>query len=337
MEEKRNSTLKDVALLAGVSLGTASKVANGIYVRPEFRIKVEAAMEELQYVPNTIARSLKMKATKTIGIIVPDISRTVASKIVQGVDAVGQQAGYSTMICSTQIQEKNELSAIKTFAEKMVDGIVYTGNTVSPKVARALKQLGVPVVLVSTYYNDRYFSTVQIDNEKAAYEAVKLLLKHEHREIAMLAGEKDDQNAGEPRLRGYFRALQEYGIKINDSLVKYGHYRALDGYKNMSQLLDEQVDFSAVFCASDDMAFGALKSIAERGLKVPEDISIIGFDGIDMIDYTYPCLGSVYQPLYDFGAEAAKIIISQVEEKRAGTHLILEYKVKANGSVLQKQ
>ncbi len=333
MIDKKNCNLKDVAALAGVGLGTASKVANGIYVRPAYRIRVEQAMDELHYIPNTIARSLKMRATKTMGVIIPDISRTVTSKIVQGVDAVAQQAGYSTMICSTQIKEENELSAIKTFVEKMVDGIVYTGNTVSPKVARALKQTGVPVVLVSTSYNDNYFSTVQINNEKASYEAVKLLMKYGHRKIAMLAGEQGDSNAGEPRLAGYRRALEEYHVEFQDDKVTFGHYRAEDGYENMKRLLSGRADFTAVFCSSDDMAFGALKAINEQNLKVPDDISVIGFDGIDIINYTTPQLGSVYQPLLEFGAESARIIINQIEQKRPRTNLILDYKIRENQSI----
>lgn len=333
MGEQKSCNLKDVAALAQVSLGTASKVANQIYVRPELRIRVEQAMKELHYVPNTIARSLKRKSTRTIGIIIPDISRTVTSKIVQGVDEVGQKAGYSTMISNTQIREENELSAIKTFKEKMVDGIVYTGNTVSANVARTLKQTGIPVVFVSTGYDDKYFSSVRIDNEKAAYDAVCLLLKHGHRTIAMLAGEEDDPNAGEPRFCGYQRALREYGIAFYERLVAHGHYRVEDGYLNMKKLLDQELRFTAVFCASDDMAFGALKAISERKLQVPDDLSILGFDGIDSINYITPKLGTVYQPLFEFGAEAAKILISQIEEGRGSVNLTLNYEIKENESV----
>lgn len=334
MGNGKSCNLKDVAALAQVSLGTASKVANDIYVRPALRIRVEQAMEELHYVPNTIARSLKMKTTRTIGIIIPDISRTVTSKIVQGVDEIGQKAGYSTMICNTQIQEENELSAIKTFKEKMVDGIVYTGNTVSAKVARMLKQTGIPVVFVSTGYEDKYFSSVRIDNEKAAYEAVNLLINRGHKSIAMLAGEKGDLNAGEPRFTGYQKALMEHGIEYRENLVEHGHYRVEDGYVNMKKLLDKKEVFTAVFCASDDMAFGCLKAISERKLQVPVDISVLGFDGIDIINYITPKLGTVYQPLFEFGAEAAKILISQIEQGRPSTNLVLNYEIKENESVL---
>lgn len=331
--EKKACNLKDVAALAGVSLGTASKVANNIYVRPALRIRVEQAMKELNYVPNTIARSLKMKSTKTIGIIIPDISRTVTSKIVQGVDSVGQKAGYSTMICNTQIMEENELSALQTFKEKMVDGIVYTGNTVSEKVAKTLKQINIPVVFVSTSYDDKYFSSVRIDNEKAAFDAVSVLCEKGHTKIAMLAGEKDDLNAGAPRLEGYKKALEARNICVNEDIVLYGQYRAEDGYQNMLKLLEQDQAITAVFCASDDMAIGALRAMKEKDIRVPEDISIMGFDGIDIIDYIYPKIGTVYQPLFEFGTEAAKVLISQIEDKRASADLILEYEIKENDTV----
>lgn len=335
MSDKKNCNLKDVAALAQVSLGTASKVANNIYVRPALRIRVEQAMKELHYVPNTVARSLKLKSTKTIGIIIPDISRTVTSKIVQGAEEVGQKAGYSTMICNTQIKEDNELLAIKNFKEKMVDGVIFTGNTISDKVAKSLKQSGMSVVFVSTSYHDKYFSSVTIDNDSAAYDAVQLLLDHGHKRIAMLAGEKNDLNAGLPRLNGYRRALFDNGEKYEESLVRYGHYRVEDGYRNMKELLESAEIFSAVFCASDDMAFGAMKAIGEKGLRVPEDISVMGFDGIDIIDYISPKIGTVYQPLFEFGAEAARILISQIENNRSGANLILDYTVKKNESVMK--
>lgn len=335
MADKKSNNLKDVAALAQVSLGTASKVVNDIYVRPALRIRVEQAMKDLHYVPNSIARSLKINTTRTIGIIIPDISRTVTSKIVQGVDEVGQKSGYSTMICNTQIREENELSAIKNFKEKMVDGIIYTGNTVSDKVARAMKQTGMPIVFVSTGYEDKYFSSVRIDNEKAAYEAVGLLLSRGHKRIAMLAGERVDMNAGEPRLMGYRKALADSGVSFDDRLVEFGHYRVEDGYQNMKILLEKPEHFTAVFCASDDMAFGALKAVSEKNLRVPEDISILGFDGIDFINYITPKIGTVYQPLFEFGAEAARILISQIEEKRTSTNLILNYEIKENESVLK--
>lgn len=331
--KKKSCNLKDVAAFAGVSLGTVSKVANDIYVKPALRIKVEQAMKELNYVPNTIARSLKMKSTKTIGIIIPDISRTVTSKIVQGIDNIGQKAGYSTMICNTQIKEEKELSALKTFKEKMVDGIIYTGNTVSPKVAKALKEMNIPVVFVSTSYDDKYFSSVRIDNEKAAFDAVNMICGKGHTKIAMLAGEKEDLNAGVPRLEGYKKALEKRGIFYNENLVVYGTYRAEDGYQNMNRLLEKEEEITAVFCASDDMAIGALKAIEEHGLKVPEDISLMGFDGIDIIDYINPKIGTVYQPLFEYGAEAAKILISQIEDGRASTDLILGYTIKENDTI----
>lgn len=331
--KKSSCNLKDVAALAEVSLGTASKVVNKIYVKPVLRIRVEQAMKELHYVPNTIARSLKMKSTKTIGILIPDISRTVTSKIVQGVDSVGQKFGYSTMICNTWIKEENEISALNTFHEKMVDGIIYTGNTVSGKIAETLKQLNVPVVFISTGYDERCFSSVKIDNEKAAYDAVCILCDNGHRHIAFLAGEKRDPNAGKTRIKGYQKALEKYNITYREELVTYGQYRAQDGYDNMHQLLENSLEITAVFCASDDMAIGALRAIKEKGLEVPGDISIMGFDGIDIIDFITPKIGTVYQPLFEFGAEATKILISQIEDARPSTNLILDYEIKQNDSI----
>ena len=160
--EKQRYNLKDVAKLAGVSLGTASKVINNQYVRPEARLKVEEAMQELDYTPNAIARSLKANSTKTIGIMIPDISSPVVGKVLRGIEKISRDSGYSILLYNTTRNTRLEEDAIQAFMRSQVDGIIYLGNTVGDEIAEGLKRTHVPVVFAMTQYPDKYFSSVTI-------------------------------------------------------------------------------------------------------------------------------------------------------------------------------
>ena len=285
--EKQRYNLKDVAKLAGVSLGTASKVINNQYVRPEARLKVEEAMQELDYTPNAIARSLKANSTKTIGIMIPDISSPVVGKVLRGIEKISRDSGYSILLYNTTRNTRLEEDAIQAFMRSQVDGIIYLGNTVGDEIAEGLKRTHVPVVFAMTQYPDKYFSSVTIDNEEAAYHAVTYLCGKGHRRICLLAGEADDPNSGIPRTEGYCRALGEQGISVDPTLIVCGGYRLERGYEDMKRLLGERRDFTAVFAVSDDVAIGAMRAVQEAGLGVPEDLSIVGFDGIEMAAVSY--------------------------------------------------
>lgn len=334
MKEKYN--LKDVAALAGVSLGTASKVINHIYVKPESRLKVEAAMEKLNYTPNAIARSLKANTTRTIGVVIPDISSPVVGKVLKGIEDSGRKSGYSILIADTALNRIVEEEAIRMLVEKQVDGILYVGNTVSDKVADLLRSVGIPVVFVMTSYADKAFSSVTIDNNRAARDAVDYLCAKGHEAILMLAGEADDPNAGIPRLKGYCEALESHNIVVNPELVIHGGYRLERGYQDMERVLSGKLEFTAVFAVSDDVAIGAMKALAGTGNRIPDDISVMGFDGIDMIRYTVPSLTTVAQPFYRLGAEGIHELVHRINGGRANTNLFLPYEIVENDSVAER-
>ncbi len=329
---KNNITLKDVAKFAGVSLGTASKVVNNIYVKAETKTRVEKVIKELNYTPNAIARSLKVKYTKTIGVIISDISSPIVSKIVTGIQDIGNMAGYSVMLYDTKMRQADEIKAINLYNNKMVDGIIFTSNTITEPIADLLKKVGIPTVLVATKDESGYFSSVTIDNEKAAYTAVKHLCELGHKKIAMLSGKVDDPNAGIPRVIGYKKALAEFDINYNESYLYYGNYRFEDGYIGMKNLLTIDKTITAVFSASDEMAMGAIKALHNVGKRIPKDISIIGFDGTEMINYTVPTLSTIEQPLYDFGAIGMKILLEQIKNSNHKENIIVDFKLVENGS-----
>jgi LacI family transcriptional regulator len=325
--------LKDVAKLAEVSLGTASKVINNIYVKPELRLRVEAAMKTLDYTPNAIARSLKANTTNSIGIMIPDISSPVVGKVLKGIENKGREAGYSLLIYQTAMDSKVEEEAIDTFLRNKVDGIIYAGNTVTDHIASKLRGTKVPVVFVMTDYPDKSFSSVRIDNESAAYTAVDYLCSSGHKKILMLAGKPDDPNAGVPRLEGYKSALKAHHIIMDNQLVLSGNYSLNRGYTDMKRVLSEALDFTAVFAVSDEVAIGAVKALTEAGMSVPKDVSIIGFDGIDMVDFVTPALATISQPFYQLGEESANVLINRLKFGKGNVSLIFPHQLKKNGSV----
>lgn len=330
---KKKVNLKDIARHAGVSLGTASKVINNKYVKPDYRIRVESSMKELNYIPNAIARSLKIRSTRTIGVIISDISSPVASNIVAGIEKIGRISGYNLMLYDTKMSQTDEVDAIRIFTEKLVDGIIYTSNTVTDLIANKFLSIDIPVVFIATKYPNDKFSSVTIDNERAAYFAVNYLCQCGHTNISMLSGPFDDPNAGFPRITGFKNALNDNSIKINDMLIVPGDYRLKDGYKGMKEILRVDKNVTAVFCASDEMAIGAIRALNEEGYSVPDDVSVVGFDGIEIINYTNPTITSIKQPLYEFGIEGMKILLDKIDNKKSNINLVLDYTFIENESV----
>jgi Transcriptional regulators len=333
---KKTWNLKDVAKFANVSLGTASKVTNGIYVRPELRMRVEAAIKELNYTPNVIARSLKMNSTNTIGIMIADVSSPVISKVVKGIEDFNRQKNYNGIIYQTELEIDGEIRGIETFIRNKVDGILFIGNTVEVETARYLKASNVPVVFIMTNYDDEVFSSVTIDNREAAYVAVDYLCQKGYHDILILAGKKEDPNAGMPRLEGYKKALKKHNITIKEELIVHGGYHLQRGYEDMQRILSEKIEFSAIFTVSDEVAIGALKALREKGVQVPEDVSIIGFDGIEMIYYTEPALTSISQPFYELGQKASEILMERMKGSYENVHVVLPFQLIENQSVNNK-
>jgi LacI family transcriptional regulator len=323
-----NISLKDVAKHAGVGLGTASRVLNNHpSVSDSIKKLVLDAMKELNYEPNAIARSLKIKSTNTIGVIVPDITSAFFPEVVRGIEDAASVYQYNIILCNTDLNSEKEKSSLGMLSEKKVDGILFISNTVCQDTAEKFEQMNIPVVLVATSHTKgSSLPSVTIDNEKAAYEAVDYLCKLGHKKIYMIAGGFDDPNAGIPRVSGYKMALKDNGNIISDNMIYEGDYNYISGYSNMKKILQQTNLPTAVFVASDIMAIGASKAILEKGLRIPEDISIMGFDGVEAAEFFYPSISTIVQPRYAMGAVAMNLLVKlmnkqEVEEK----NLLLDY------------
>ena len=319
--------IKDVAQRAGVSISTVSRVVNQSKpVKPKTRDRVLEAIEELSYRPNAIARSLKIKHTQSIGIMVPDIANQFYPEVVRGIEDVANMYEYTIFLCNTDLDYDKEIQYYTELEEKQVDGMIIMGNLISDELARKISDSEIPVVLIGSRHEN--LPSVTIDNEKAARDAVYYLIERGHQRIGMISGKLKDPIIGKARLEGYRQALQEASIPWRSELVVEGGYRFKSGYEGARQLLMLEEVPTAVFVASDEMAIGAMRAILEKGLTIPGDIAVMGFDNVDMSGKVFPSLTTIGQPMYEMGAIGTRLLTKYLQgEVVSAGKIVLEYEL----------
>ncbi|MBT2287771.1 catabolite control protein A [Paenibacillus albidus] len=309
-------TIYDVAREAGVSMATVSRVVNNNpNVKPQTRKKVFEAIERLGYRPNAVARGLASKKTTTVGVVIPDISNSIFAEIARGIEDIANMYHYNIILCNADKRKEKEIRVINTLLEKQVDGLLFMGGTVTEEHIQAFQTSAVPIVLCATRDEKGTYPSVDIDHETAAFDAVNTLIRHGHREIAMISGTLQDPANGYARFQGYKRALEAAGIEYQEDLVRIGNYRYESGVEAMKYFLGLKKKPTAIFAATDEMAIGAIHSIQDEGLKVPDDFSIISVDNIRMASMVRPLLTTVAQPMYDLGAVAMRLLTKLMKKE----------------------
>lgn len=296
-------TIKDVARLSGVSISTVSRVMNSPdIVSPGTKERVEQAIQQLGYSPNALARGLISKETHTVGVLIPDISNYYASEIVKGLEDAGHEAGMSLILCNTNRDPERMIHYFNVLKQKQVDGVVFTSELFTKEYYELIAHTKIPIVLASTKSLDDNIPTVKINDEQAGFDAVEYLVAKGHTNIGMISGPRDDLIAGLPRFLGFERAHRELlGILDADERVEFSSFRFEGGYYAMKRLYLKRPAITAVFCASDEMALGAMSYLDEIGIRVPADISILGFDNTKIAKMSIPKLTTVAQPMYEIG------------------------------------
>lgn len=321
--ENLKLTIKDIALMAGVSKATVSRVLNDSKpVSEDIRKKVINVIEETNFQPSQVARSLINKETKLIGVIIPDVSNPVFSKIIQGVEQEAIKNGYNVLLCNSRYLEEAEIDYLDILRDKEVDGLVYHGFKTSEKVENKLKVFNKPIVLVGINSKKLKLPVIMIDNEKASYEATMYLIKLGHSKIAMIHGPLDDPFAGALRYKGYVKAMKEKKLEIYKELLVEGHYKLKDGYKGMTKILTSKEIPTAVICANDEMAIGAIKCAIDNEMKVPDEISFIGFDNIEISEIYSPSVTTISQPFESKGKSAMELLIKMIKGEKTDEVII---------------
>lgn len=309
------ATMKDIARQTGLGLATISSYFNGGNVREKNRIKIEAAIEELHYEVNEVARGLKTNATKTIGVVIPELNNIFCSEIITGMEDVLRSHGYATIICDCRTNRELEKEAVDFLTRKRVDGIINMPVDVTGSHLEAFQNTGKPIVLIDRRIQGLECDSVLVDNQKAARDAVELLIKNGHRQIGMIGGPRDVFTAQE-RLKGYCKAHEQAGIPVRESLICHGDYTIQGGVHSLEELVKRNKDMTAVFVANYEMTMGAVIGVNELGIRIPDQLSMIGFDNLQFARACSPKLTIVSQPTQEIGREVSRIILEHLEDRK---------------------
>jgi LacI family transcriptional regulator len=320
-------TLTDVARAAGVSPSTVSRILNGTAMVNEIkRQRVLEVIDRLGYRPNIMAQSLKTGQSMSIGVLTQELDSLFYGKTLKGIEMGLADSQYHPLFVGGHWREQDELASLEVLNRRRIDALIVLGGLISAQ--QLLDQAKtMPVVVVSRIVAGLEAQCIDIDNQQAAFEATKHLLDLGHRRIAHITGPLLRQDAQE-RLAGYRMALKQAGIDIDERLVCEGDYNEQSGVLAMDVLLLRASRLTAVFAANDSMAHGARLTLFRRGIRVPEDISLIGFDDLPTARYSIPPLTTVRQPMLEMGQEAAELVLGlleggEVSAKKIKTELIV--------------
>ena len=298
----------DVARQAGVSPSTVSRILNGTAkVSDDKREAVLAAIAKMNFAPNQMAQGLKKGRSLTIGIVVQDISSPFFDETLRGVDDGLKGTGYASVIVSGHWNADEEAERIRLLLARKVDGIILLSGRISDEAVLGFSGQR-PIVSTGRALQTRTALGFKINNEYGAYLAVRHLVELGHRRIAFISGPANNMDA-EERLAGYQRALEESNIDADPHLIVEGNYHEASGMMAMNRLFDTHQQFTAVFAANDLSAYGARLALYRKGIRVPDDISLVGFDDLPGSSYTTPPLTTIRQPLYDIGRIATHALL----------------------------
>lgn len=320
------ATMKDVKNKTGLSMATISKYLNGGNVLPENKALIESAIKELNYEVNELARGLVKNKTKIVGVMVYDIASYFSGTILHYIGTELRKKGYAMMICDSgndaQVEEEN----LKFLVNRKVDGIIAMPVSFNGAFLKPAQEAGIPVVLIDRAFQNEEFDCVCIDNRVAAYRAVDILIKNNHKKIAIIGSDKVD--TGVERYKGYREAMEQAGIPINPDYVKMSSFSVDVGFNKMKELLGMENPPTAVLLSNYETALGGVMAVNESDVSCPEDISIFAFDDLLVANVVKPSLWLVVQPMETLCLNAVRLLMERIQEERMDEPLKLSFGAK---------
>lgn len=327
------SSIKDVALKAGVSISTVSRVMNNSKnVSPELAKRVQDAVTELEYSANLAAHSLRSIRSRLIAVIVTSFSRPFFTGILEGINAVAAGAGYTVLLAETHDNLADEIKLVSEFKSRCVDGIIlassaYGNDRHTKEYIHSLEKLekkgmSIPVVTLEYAFQNTNISAVIVDNEKSAYNAVTYLVRELGRKNIVHISLPSQHFLGMQRVAGYKRALRDAGIPVRKKYILEGDYSSYSGYRITNELIQSGEKFDAIFCANDQMAVGAVLACNENAIAIPDEIAIVGNDDIFAASLVRPSLTSIRVPQYEIGTSAMKVLMRLIEDSQFGRRIV---------------
>ena len=309
-------TIKDIAEMAGVSISTVSRVINDSKpVNEDVRKRVLEAMKQTNYRANTLLTTIVHNDSSLIGVIIPEFSNTVLTELVEGMNKIAKLYGYDVVISLTDGTLENELHYLQQFRSLSVNGVIFVGSQLDEKHLTILKEADIPCVAAGQISDIPSIPSVHVDNITASYEAVKYLIQKGHRKIAMMKG-PGDMAVGGHRFKGYQQALMDASLLLQKEWVVESGISLEDGITAMKQIAESSSMPTAVFCATDSMAIGAMNYLIDHGYRIPEDVSVFGFDGSLMSRMVRPKLSTVDYSAMEMGMTATRSLIKLIKGER---------------------
>ncbi len=327
------ATIKDIARETGLSIATISKYLNGITIKKQNKTIIDEAIVKLNYTVNEYARGLKINKTRTIGVIIPELSNIFITNIISKMEETLRQNGYSTIICDCQSDANIEIDAVKFLLSKRIDGIINMPTDLEGGHLKIAIENSVPTLLIDRMINnlENKVDSVVIDNSKAAADAVSYLTQNGHKDIGIILGPQNIYTSSE-REKGYKHEINRQGIKLNEGLMFHGDYKISGGYEGLKTLLEKNPSMTAVFVTNYEMTLGAIIYANENGIKIPEQLSIIGFDNMELSRVFNPKLTIMSQPLQAIGDACASTMLKRLSES---TNTVASEKIVLEASMIK--
>ncbi|CAN7644093.1 LacI family DNA-binding transcriptional regulator [Rhizobium sp. LjRoot254] len=305
----------DVAATAGVSVATVSAFVNGtVPVSSELRGRIEQAIRSIGYKRNAIARSLKMGTTRTIGLVIADITNPFFTDVTSVIQDVLHRSGYALMLCCTDEDPAMQDEQISLLLDRMVDGLIIAPAGDDHALERILSRADIPTVLIDRICSGTNADEVVLDNQRAVQDAIEYMIGLGHRRIGYISGSLDT-STGTGRLAGYRVALEKAGLPVRDELIRIGNFRERDAYTAAMELLLQPERPTALFSANNLMVIGVMKAIRDLGLRCPDDVSVSSFDDFPWADVFQPNLTTIAQPVQAIGEQAAQLILDRIAHR----------------------
>lgn len=318
-------TIKDVAKKANVSISTVSRVINDSKpVSDEIKKRVLEVIRETGYTPNPVARSLVMKKSRTIGVIVPDIASSYVGEVLNAMEEIAKAYGYEIILCNSYGEQEQELKYLNLLNSKQVEGVIFITYHLTDEHKNLIDINKLPVVMVNrkTQEEDNFYS-VTVDHYDASYQMTSYLIEQGHKKIALIRNGTTKEIFGVDQLSGYQKALEENGLEYDESLVFDGYFLAQKAYEIVQSMIDRGNLPTAIFATADDMAIGAMNALYDNGLKIPEDCSVVGFYDTKMSNLFRPKLTTIRQPIYDMGAVALRLLIKLIKGEKVADNMVM--------------
>ena len=316
-------TLKMVAEKAGVSVNTASRAINN---KPDINLKTKKRVlqiaKELGYIRNAAAVALRTKKTRTIGVVIADNSNPFYAEVLNGIEVAAREKNYHIILANTQRDYRKEEEAINLLRAKRVDGLLIAPVQDRADDIKKLIEANIPFVIIGRDFENIEVDAVYNDEVKGGFLATEYLIKKGHKRIALIDGFLYKSPA-KGRLEGYKKALNKYKISLDESLISVGDINIEDGYERTKQMLEKELNFTAIFAYNDMMAFGSMQAIKEKGLRIPEDIGLVGYDDIPFSSLMNPALTTIKLKKQELGVESVKLLFSRINGGRKKTKKVM--------------